>query len=81
MPLDLRRKSVRILRKVCRSQGILPRSCIISENILKEGNIAFASGEFTYVWKGRYNGNRVCIKAFRAYPAEDLSRIKQVCNK
>ena len=78
MPLDLRRKSVRILRKVRGSQGILPRSCILSENISKEGDIAFASGGFTEVWKGRHNGNRMCIKAFRAYTAENLSKIKQV---
>ena len=80
MPLDLRRKSVRILGKVCGSQAILPCSCIISENISKEGDTKFASGGFADVWKGRHNGNRVCIKAFRAYTAENLSKIKQVCN-
>ena len=81
MPLDLRRKSVRILRKVCGSQGILPRSCILSENISKEGDIALTSGGFIDVWKGRHNGNRVCIKEFRAYTTENLSRIKQVRSK
>ena len=81
MPLDLRRKSVRILRKVCGSQAILPRHCIISEDIAKEGDIAFASGGFADVWKGRHHGNRVCIKAFRAYTAENLSKIKQVRSK
>ena len=78
MSLDLRRRSVRILRRLCGSQNILPRSCILSENILKEGDIAFASGGFADVWKGRHNGNLVCIKAFRAYTAENLSKIKQV---
>ena len=81
MPLDLRRKSVRILRKVCGSQGILPRSCILSENISKEGDIAFASGGFTDVWKGRHDGNRVCIRAFRAYTIENLFKIKLVRSK
>ena len=81
MPLDLRRKSVRILRKVCGSQGVLPRSCILSENISKEDGIAFASGGFTDVWKGRHNGNRVCIKAFHAYTSEYLSIIKKVRSK
>ena len=78
MALDLRRRSVRILRRVCGLQTILPRSCILSENISKEGDIAFASGGFADVWKGRHNGNSVCIKAFRAYTAENLSKIKQV---
>ena len=80
MDLTLRRKCVRILRRVCGSQTILPRSCILSENISKEGDIAFASGGFVDVWKGRHNRNRVCIKVFRAYKAEDPSKIKQVCS-
>jgi hypothetical protein len=78
MDLDIRRKSVRILRRVCGSQTILPRSCTLSDNISKEGEIAFASGGFADVWKGRHNAGRVCIKAFRAYTAENLSKIKQV---
>jgi len=81
MELDLRRKSIRILRKVCGAQTILPRSCMLSENISKEGDIAFASGGFADVWRGRHGGNRVCIKAFRAYTADNLSKIKQVRSK
>ena len=80
MSLDLRRKSVRILRRVCGLQGILPQSCILSGNISKEGPMAFASGGFADVWKGRNNGNPVSIKAFRAYAPESLVRIKQVCS-
>ncbi|KAF9648264.1 kinase-like protein [Thelephora ganbajun] len=77
MDLDLRRKSVRILRRVCGSQTILPHSCVLSDNISKEGDIAFASGGFADVWRGRHNGNRVSIKAFRTYTAENLFKIKQ----
>ena len=78
MSLDLRRRSVRILRRVCGLQTILPRSCILSDNVSKEGDIAFASGGFADVWKGRHNGNPVCIKAFRAYTADNLTKIKKV---
>ena len=81
MSLDLRRRSVRILRGLCGLQIILPRSCILSDNISKEGDIAFASGGFADVWKGRHNGNVVCVKAFRAYTAENLAKIKQVCSR
>ena len=80
MDLDIRRKSVHILRRVCGSQTILPLSCVISGNISKEGEIAFASGSFTDVWKGRHNDNPVCIKAFRTYTTKNLSKIKQVRN-
>ena len=81
MSLDLRRSSVRILRRVCGLQTILPRSCILSDNISKEGDIAFASGGFADVWKGRYNENPVCIKAFRACTADNLIEIKKVCKQ
>ena len=78
MSPDLRRRSVRILRRVCDLQRILPRSCIISDGISKERDVAFASGGFAGVWKGRHNGNPVCVKAFRLYFAEDLAKIEQV---
>ena len=78
MSLDLRKRSVRILRRVCGLQRILPRSCIISASISKNCDIALASGGFADVWKGRHNGNPVCVKAFRAYTAENLAKIKQV---
>ena len=81
MSLDLRKRSARILRRVCGLQMILPRSCIISDNISKEGDIAFASGGFADVWKGRHSGNSVCIKEFRAYTANNLSKAKQVRNR
>jgi len=81
MDLDIRRKSVHILRRICGSQTILPPSCMISGNISKEGDIAFASGSFADVWKGHHNDNPVCIKAFRVYTTENLSKIKQVCDQ
>ena len=78
MEIDLRILSVRILRRVCGSQAILPRSCILSENISKEDDIANASRGLADVWIGRHNGNRVCVKTFRVCTAENLSRVKQV---
>ena len=80
MSLDLRRRSVRILRRLCGAHIILPLSCILSGNISKEGDIAVASGGFTDAWKGHHDGNVVCVKVFRAYTAENLAKIKQVCN-
>ena len=78
MTPNLRRRSIPILRTVSSLHAILPRSCILSKDISKEGDIPFASGEFTDVWKGRHNGNSVCIKAFRVCTAESLSKFKQV---
>ena len=80
MDLDLRRKSVRILRRVCSSETILPHSFTPSENISKEGDIAFASGGFTDIWKGRRDENSACVKVFHPYAAENQSKIKRVCS-
>ena len=78
MDLDLRKKTFRVLWKVCGSQIILPRSSILSNNVAREGDIAFACGGFADIWEGRHNGGRVCIKAFRVFAAEDLRKVKQV---
>ena len=81
MTLDLRKRSVRILRRVCGLQRILPRSCIILDGISTEGDIPFAFSVFTNVWKSRHNGNPVCVKAFCAYDVQNLGKIKQVNSK
>ena len=79
MSPDLRRRIVRILQRVCYSQTVLPRSCILSD--ISEGDIAFASGSFAGVWKGRYNGNPIRVKAFCADTQENIPRVKQVCSQ
>ena len=76
--IGLRRSGVRILQRVCCLQVTLPRSCTLSDNISKEGDIAFASGWLANVWKGCYNGDYVCIKALRVYKVKNFSKIKQV---
>ena len=76
--IGLRRSGVRILQRVCCLQVTLPRSCTLSDNISKEGDIAFASGWVANVWKGCYNGDYVCIKALRVYKVKNFSKIKQV---
>jgi hypothetical protein len=81
MSLDLRSKSVHILRRICGLHTVLPRSCILSENVSKEGDIAFTSGRFADFWKGHHNGNPVGVKALRTYTPESLSKIKQVCDQ
>ena len=78
MTLDLRKRSVRTLRRACCLWNVLPRSCILSGNITKEGDTVAASGRFADVWKGLHRGNRVCVKTFHTRTARGLSKIKQV---
>ena len=78
MEVDLRRKSIRILRAVCFSRTILPRSCLLSD-ISKEGDIGLkASGGFRGALKGHRNGNRVRVKSLRTHTGGGLSKIERV---
>lgn len=80
MDLNLRRKCVRILRRACGLETILSHPRILSENIFKEGDVAFTSGDFTDVWKALHDANRVGVEPFHANTVENLSTIKQVRN-
>ena len=81
MELDLRKKSVHILQRICGSQTILPRHYTLSGDISKEGDVLPGPGGFAHAWEGRHNGNRVCVKAFRSDTAGNFPKIKQVCSK
>ena len=78
---DLRKRSIRILRRICGSQSILPRSCVLLDDISKEGDVAFASNWSADVWKGHRDGNLVCIKTFCAHGGEFVSMLKEVCSQ
>ena len=78
---DLRKRSIRILRRICGSQSILPRSCVLLDDISKEGVVAFASNWSADVWKGHRDGNLVCIKTFCAHGGEFVSMLKEVCSQ
>jgi len=71
-------KLVTALGDVCSATERLPTSAVVSTGLEKRGTIAVASGEFTDVWRGKYNGAQVAIKAFRIYPAKNLKEAKEV---
>lgn len=56
----------------------LPASAILSDALVKHGNVAVASGGLTDCWKGCFGSTQVAIKAFRIYPAKDLKEAKEV---
>ncbi|KAF9789416.1 kinase-like domain-containing protein [Thelephora terrestris] len=78
-PLDLNNlKYVDALGNVCSAIQRLPTSAVLSKGLEKRGNIAVASGGFTDIWRGDLGGDRVAIKAFRIYPAQNLKEAKDV---
>ena len=69
---------VRALGDVCSATERLPTSAVLKAGLEKRGTIAVASGGFTDIWRGEYNGAQVAIKAFRIYPAQNLKEAKEV---
>ena len=59
------RKSFVLLKRMCRAHSKLPSSYVIEDGIVTEGSRACAFGGVADVWKGRYNGKLVAIKALR----------------
>ena len=56
----------------------LPTSTVLCEGLKKRDDLAVASGGFTEIWQGDLRDVPVAIKAFRMFPAPDLSGIKEV---
>jgi len=69
MSLRTRRRCFRGLVKICGEYGILPNSYIIPESKIKKlGDSLIASGGFSEVLQGAYEGNKpVAIKVIRLY--------------
>ena len=74
----LENRCFRVLRKVSASCGVLPRSYRL-EGVTLDDIIPYASGGFADIWKGQWDGNRVCVKAFRTQAGANLEKIKRVC--
>ena len=75
---SLKNRCFRVLRKVSPSHGILPKS-YYPEGVTLSDTIPYASGGFADIWKGRRDGDQVCVKAFRTQTAANLDKIKRVC--
>lgn len=73
----LKNRCFRILRKVSPARGILPKSYFPSGVTLLD-YIPYASGGFADIWKGKQDGNQVCVKAFRVQTAVNLDKVKRV---
>ena len=59
------RQCLRKLRTICGYHTILPSSHIISGDLVRTGESAFAHGGFADIWEGDHGGKKVCIKVLR----------------
>lgn len=66
----------RALRKTCGELGILPQSYYLDNAEVKKANdVPFASGGYSDVWRGLYQGESVSIKAFRVYTTDNIKQL------
>ena len=61
------RKCLRELRSICGATGMLPTSYALPPHLLDVGPTPFASGGYGDVYKGTFDGRKVCIKRLRVY--------------
>ena len=73
---SLKNRCLRVLHKLSRLQGILPKSHYYPDGVTLSETIPYASGEFAEIWKGQRGEVQVCVKAFRP---PNLDKIKRVC--
>ena len=69
---------LRALGSICSATIQLPCTMILSDGLKKRGDIAVVSGAFTDTWRGSYRTKSVALKAFRAYPIQDLKEVEKV---
>ena len=77
--MDIRKRSLRALRKACGIYGILPVSHLVPPGLTTTGRRPFASGGFADVWKARNAGNQTfAVKRIRIYEVDNLEDMKKV---
>ncbi|KAF9647908.1 hypothetical protein BDM02DRAFT_2472123 [Thelephora ganbajun] len=78
IPGDLKNTAFDVLRRLCGTFGILPKSFLIDEDFKTQAEIPFATRENTDLWKREWNGGKVAVKALRFAPDDDWSRTVKV---
>ena len=73
----MKKRCLGVLCRVSPAYGILPKS-YFPPGVTPSDTIPYATGVFADVWKGRQDGDQVCIKTFRTKKAADLDEIKRV---
>jgi hypothetical protein len=66
------------MHKLCGTNGTLPTSHILTEDLKVIGDNAYKSGGFGDVWRGRFKDRSVAIKVLKTYATDDLVKVKKV---
>ena len=75
--LQLRRRCLRVLCRICGRQGLLPKSLQIPLSYNRLGTPLYRGG-YADVWKGEHQGCHVAVKVLRVYSTSNLDKITTV---
>jgi hypothetical protein len=73
------RKCLRELRSICGTRGIVPTSYTIPSHLLHISTNPYSSGSYGDVYRGTFDGAKVCAKRVRVYTREGLQMVTKVC--
>ncbi|EMD36223.1 hypothetical protein CERSUDRAFT_84290 [Gelatoporia subvermispora B] len=70
---ELRARCLDILRSLCGTSGLLPKSFqLAAGSLTRQAGRPEGSGGFAIIWKGDYGGRAVALKVFRGYETGDV---------
>ena len=80
MNLQMRRRCLRVLTKICGEYAILPNSHVIPQSkVLKLGKFPISSSSLSEAWPGMYGeGESVVIRVVRCHESDDIQAVKKV---
>ncbi|KAF9781243.1 kinase-like domain-containing protein [Thelephora terrestris] len=70
---ELKSVAFTVLRRLCGTFGMLPRSCIINEDFRAKEEAPFASRGYVDLWKLDWDGRKVAVRTLRFGPGDDRS--------
>jgi hypothetical protein len=80
LPVEMRGRCFRALRKAGSETGFLPSSYRLSYEPSRQDALANAAGGFSDVWKATSpSGTALALKIIRVTQADDISEIRKVC--
>jgi hypothetical protein len=77
LELELHRKCLRTLHRICGRQALLPKSLAIPL-CYDPVDAPLCRGGFADVWKCRYDDREVAVKDLKGYRMNDLEKIRKV---
>jgi hypothetical protein len=75
---ELRQRTIRVLRSLCGSWGVLPASYTLQGEVKVTGGFPFACGGYGEIWNGTWGSEKVAVKFLKITSAANPEKVKKV---